>query len=92
MPAACRFELSCAAAPHRGQLRPAGHQPRQLAPARARHRRPLDRDVQRHLVLPLPRARARCNGCSASPIVAGPADVPVAARGPRRRHAAARLA
>ena len=54
---ACRLPLVRAVVaqpPHRGQLRPAGDQPRHLAPCRARDRRAFDRDLQRHLVVPLP--------------------------------------
>src|SRR5262249_56373343 len=52
---ACRLSLLRAlgaAAPHRGELRTAGHQPRKLAPACPRYRRPFDRDVERLLLVP----------------------------------------
>ncbi len=57
---ACRLPVVravVAAEPHRGQLRPAGDQPRQLAAGRARDRRPFDRHLQRHVVVPLHRVR-----------------------------------
>ena len=46
------------AAPHRGQLRPAGDQPRELAAGGARDRRAFHRDLQRCVVLPFHRIRA----------------------------------
>ncbi len=56
MPAACRSSCRTAAA-HRGELRPAGDQPRDLAAGGARHRRAFHRGVQRHVVVPLSRRR-----------------------------------
>ena len=44
-------------AARRGELRPARHQPRDLAAGGARHRRAFHRGVQRHLVVPFPRRR-----------------------------------
>ena len=72
MPAACRSSSRAELAPHRGQLRPAGDQPRDLAAGGARDRRAFDRDVQRHVVVPLRRIAARSSACSGTPIVGGP--------------------
>ena len=59
MPAACRSSCRAKQHRHRGQLRPAGDQPRELAAGRARDRRAFDRHVQRRFVVPLPRDQAR---------------------------------
>ena len=63
--------------PHRGQLRPAGDEPRHLAPCRARDRGAFDRHLQRHVVVPLPRLRVAASALLGVPILAGPADVQV---------------
>ena len=82
MPAASSFELSCAQQSHRGQLRPAGDQPRELAAGGARHRGAFDRDLQRHLVLPLHRSRrVPAHAASARRWSAARATSQVAARG-----------
>ena len=102
------FELSSKLPPHRGQLRPAGDEPRDLAPRRARDRRAFDRGVQRHLVVPLPHlgvARSPCSArrsCPARPTCRcraqerdnGVIAAPVARRlcGALRRRASARAA
>ena len=87
------FELSPEAPPHRGQLRPAGDQPRELAAARARHRRAFDRDVQRYLVVPLPRSRLAAAPAAGAPVVGGPTRCRWSTREDRGdAHAAARLA
>ena len=51
---------------------------RELAAGRARHRGAFHRHVQRHLVVPVSAIGRRSAGCSACPIVDGPANVPVA--------------
>ncbi len=92
---ACRLPVVRAVAQvaaHRGQLRPAGDQPRNLAAGRARDRRAFDRDVQRHVVVPLSSNAARSSACSARRSSAARPTSQVDARGARRRHRAARLA
>ena len=75
---ACRLPVVRAlqqAASHRGQLRPAGHQPRKLAAGRARHRRAFDRHVQRHVVVPFHRIGCVPAHADGTPMVGGPHDI-----------------